>query len=38
MKQKVISNFTETFGIEISLNPNFVVEEAGRYYLVNFIF
>jgi ribosome biogenesis protein Nip4 len=35
MKAKVISNFAATFGIEIGLNPDLIVEKTGRYYLVN---
>ena len=35
MKAQVIANFATTFGIEIGLNPELIVEKTGRYYLVN---
>lgn len=35
MKAKVITNFAATFGVEVALNPDLVVERNGRYFLVN---
>jgi ribosome biogenesis protein Nip4 len=35
MKAKVITNFTQRFGVEVALNPELTVEKQGRYYLVN---
>lgn len=35
MKAKVITNFAATFGVEVTLNPDLVVERNGRYFLVN---
>lgn len=35
MKAKVIENFAATFGVDIAFNPEYIVEKAGRYYLVN---
>lgn len=35
MNAKVITNFAATFGVDIALNPEYIVEKAGRYYQVN---
>jgi len=35
MKAKVITDFAATFGVDIALNPELIVEKAGRYYQVN---
>jgi ribosome biogenesis protein Nip4 len=35
MNVKVISNFAAQFGVDVALNPEFVIERNGRFYLVN---
>ncbi|MCW4003534.1 MAG: hypothetical protein NWE95_06445 [Candidatus Bathyarchaeota archaeon] len=35
MKVKAITNFAAQFGVEITLNTDFVVEKNGRFFLVN---
>ncbi len=34
MKAKAITNFAQRFGVEISLNPDLMVEKNGRFYLI----
>ena len=35
MKAKAITNFAAQFGVEIAINPEFIIEKSGRYFLVN---
>jgi ribosome biogenesis protein Nip4 len=35
MNTKVISTFAAQFGVQVSLNPDLVIEKSGRFYLVN---
>ena len=35
MNAKALTNFAATFGVDIILNPDLIVEKNGRFYLVN---
>ncbi|MCL2359042.1 MAG: hypothetical protein LBH74_07100 [Nitrososphaerota archaeon] len=35
MKAKAVTNFVATFGVDIILNPDLIVEKNGRFYMVD---
>lgn len=35
MKARAVTNFASQFGVNLSLNPELVVEKNGRFYFVN---